>query len=599
MQSFLKKSFGFFQKLSKVLMIPFTFLPVAAILLGLSYWLSSYQNIANILNLAGSTIISLLPLIFIVAITYNFNKDKDVTVVIVGLIAYIIFVLASNNFFNVDFSSHLLAILLAFLVNFLYSNFKKIRMPSFLAFFEGKIFAVILTILTVFTLAFPVGFIFKYLNALIIKIGLQLATHKIISPFIFGVTSRLLIPTGLHHIWHNLFWFDTLGVNAMPNYLLGIGNTNYLAGFYLIMVFALPAAGIAMIHTARPENKKRVRVLMTSAILSSMLFGITEPLEFSFLLVSPLLLIFHAIMTGIALVLLNLFNIIIGFSFSAGLFDFLIILKNPVNDLSSLIYLIPLGLIYALIYYFVFRILINKLNLATPGRSEKNIDEPKDNNIIAKKMLAGLGGKDNIVSLDYCATRLRLVVKDNHLINETILKDNGALSVLQAGENIQVVIGPQVSRLASLIDKKFIKTKFKMPMDGIYQDISKTPDEMFQAGLLGPGFVISPVNGNVYSPINGKISMIYPTKHAIGISSKKGFDILIHYGLETVDLKGEGFEVLVNVGDDVKIGDLIMKVDLDLLLMKQIETMSPVVFLQKENITILKQKDNVFTIEVS
>lgn len=600
MQKNAKRSFAFFQTLSKVLMLPFIFLPTASILLGLSYWLKSFNNLSDILHQAGSFIILLIPYLFITSITHTLSKDKDVAIVPTGIISYVIFKFIVVDFYSINnFSSHLSAIIIAFIVLYLYELFKKIKMPSFLVFFEGRITSIILTILSITFLSFPFTFVFKYLFIATSYTGNILIDSKIIGPGIFGIVSRLLIPTGLHHIWHNFFWFDTLGINGLPNYLLGIGNTNYLAGLYLVMIFGLPGAALAMIKESRKENRKSVKILMTSAILSSLLFGITEPIEFSFLLVSPLLFIFHALMTGLAMIILNLLNVTIGFSFSAGIVDLLIQLKNPINNLQSLLYIIPIGVLYLLIYYIVFRIVINKLNLATPGRSESSINKSTSYNKTAVKMIEGLGGKDNIVSLDYCATRLRLVVKDQSLINDDKLKDYGALSVLKAGSNIQVVVGPEVSRLASFIDNKYIKTKFLMPLEGEIKDISETADEVFSEKLLGPGFVIIPTCGLVKSPINGKIQMIYPSKHAIGITNKKGVEILIHIGIDTVELNGEGFNALVKVGDIVKMGDSLMEVDLDFIKQNNKDISTPVVFLQKKSITVLKERDGIYTIEVN
>lgn len=599
MQNFRQKGFSFLQRFSKALMIPFTFLPVASIFLGLSYWLSNFNTIANILFVSGNTILTLLPFIFIIAISYHFSNDKDYSIVGAGIISYVLFVLVGEIHFGFNLSGHLTAIIIAFIAVVCYEYFKKIKMPSFLILFEGRLFGVFTTVLAVFLLSFPFNYLLDFIIRATVHSGVFLTNSKFIFPGLFGFTSRLLIPTGMHHVWHNLFWFDTLGVNALPNYLLGNGNTNYLAGLYPIMLFGLPGAALAMIKTASKENKKSVTILLTSAILSSVLLGVTEPIEFSFLLVSPLLFLFHAIMTGISMIIVNLLSITIGYSFSAGLFEFLLHLKNPATNLSTLIYLIPVGMAYGLIYYFVFKYVINKFNLSTPGRSEQAVLKTTNYKSLASEMIKGLGGKENIKSLDYCATRLRLSVHDSKIINDDELKEHGALSVIRAGENIQVVIGPEVSRLASFFDSKVIKTKFKMPLKGTFSDISNTPDEVFAEGLLGPGFVVKPNDGKVVSPIDGTISMIYPTKHAIGITSKQGFDILIHIGIDTVNLDGQGYEALVAVGDEVKMGQQIMQIDIELLDSLNAILDTPVVFLQKQSIKVIKKKKDVYTIEVN
>lgn len=597
-----QRSFGFLQSFSKALMIPVSFIPAAALLLGLSYWLSDFTTFANYLHIGASTLLALLPLIFVGSIVYGMSKEKDGHLVIVSITSYFLITEVIKAVNSIDIYNQLSAITLGLFFVYLYNILRKIKTPGSLVFFEGRRFAAIGTLIISLLIAIPLGYIFEFLSDMLNYVGVFINSSNTFSPFIFGATSRLLIPSGLHHIWHNLFWFDTIGINAMPNYLIGLGDTKFLAGLFPIMLFGLPGAALAIMHTAKSKNKKTIAILMTSAIISSVLLGITEPIEFSFLFVSPILFIFHAVMTGLSMVLVNLLNITIGFSFSAGLLDLLIQLKNPLNNLNHILLLIPVGLGFGVTYYFFFKYIITKFNLLTPGRSHDKVKPALEGNIVANKMIQGLGGVDNIVNIDHCATRLRLVVKDSRLVDDKYLKSQGALSVLKANHNIQIVIGPEVEGIANFMkndtNDKY-RIKYMMPIKGKYEDISKTPDEVFSQGLLGPGFVIYPTSGEVLSPIDGTVTLVYPTKHAIAISNNKGIDVMIHFGLDTVELQGRGFTMNVTVGDKVKMGDLLMNVDLEFLTKNNKDLATPVVFVQEEKIHIRKQdNNNIFTIEV-
>lgn len=426
--------------------------------------------------------------------------------------------------------------------------------------------------------------------------------------------------------------------------------TRFFTGEFIVMIFGLPGAALAMYKTARKEKKKEVGGLLLSSALTSMLTGITEPIEFSFLFVAPLLFGVHAVLTGLAYMIAHVLNITVGLTFSGGFLDLFLFGILQGNSKTGWLMILPIGVIYFVIYYLVFHTLICKLKLKTPGR-ESDDEETKlytkadyqkkkqqgngaqmagmsAEDEVSYKIMEGLGGMDNISDLDCCATRLRVTVKDMTLVNEAQLKATKAAGVVRKGNGVQVIYGPKVNIIKSNLeefignirsgkidlsavtgdadeadqiqqeekvepknDKKtgkvIARTVIASPMDGMAADVSETPDEAFAGKLMGDGACVEPSTGMVYAPIDGTVGMIFDTKHAIGMMAEDGTELLIHVGIDTVKLGGHGFEPLVTMGDEVKKGTPLLKLDLEYLKGHAPSLVSPVV------VTSLKDNQSV------
>ncbi|MFL6516533.1 MAG: glucose PTS transporter subunit IIA, partial [Bacillus sp. (in: firmicutes)] len=403
----------------------------------------------------------------------------------------------------------------------------------------------------------------------------------------------------------------------------------FTTGKYPFMMFGLPAAALAIYHEARPEKKAIVGGLMASAALTSFLTGITEPIEFSFLFVAPVLFGIHAIFAGLSFMTMHLLNVKIGMTFSGGLIDY--VLFGLINPQTNAWIVIPVGLVFALIYYFGFRFAIRKWNLKTPGRELEEEDESQapagkaGAGDLAANILDAMGGKENIAHLDACITRLRVSVNDSKNVDKAQLKKLGAAGVLEVGNNIQAIFGPRSEtikgQMKDIMSGKRPRTTsvatpekgaekqneatnsdalqqarenevFAAPLKGEIKPITEVPDQVFAGKMMGDGFAIVPAEGMIVSPVNGKIVNLFPTKHAIGILSDTGREILIHVGIDTVNLKGQGFETLVSENDIVEQGQPLLKVDLNYIKEHATSTITPIVFTnlaEGEKIVINKQ----------
>lgn len=389
-----------------------------------------------------------------------------------------------------------------------------------------------------------------------------------------------------------------------------------MSGKFPFMIFGLPAAAFAMYRCARPEKKKVVGGLLISAALTSMLTGITEPLEFTFLFVAPAMYAVHCVLAGLSYMLMHIFNVGVGMTFSGGIIDLTLFGILQGNKKTNWIWVVIIGLIYAVVYYFVFSFMIKKFNLKTPGReaddeetklyTRKDVDARKAGGETSKQsgsvditsalILKGLGGKGNISDVDCCATRLRITVIDPSKVDDASLKQSGASGVIHKGNGIQVVYGPQVSVVKSHLED-FMDTPESDRLDEILGDaqpekeevkpqksennaenakqitlaahlngtvvpLAEVDDEVFSTGVLGEGIAIEPDEGKLYAPCDGKIDTVFDTKHAVNIVSEDGCEILLHIGINTVKLEGKPFTVHVNEGDSVKKGDLLVSFDI-------------------------------------
>jgi glucose PTS system EIICBA or EIICB component len=665
-----KNAFGVLQKVGKALMLPVALLPAAGILLALGAALvnpalldlapfldnSAVAMVASVMKNAGDIVFGNLPLLFAVGVAIGLAGGEG-TAGLAAIIGYLIMNVTMGTVLGIDpkeingtnyvsvlgiptlqtgvFGGIIVGIIAAAL----YNKFFEIELPSYLGFFAGKRFVPIVTAGTAILLGLLMLVIWPPIQS-----GLNAFSNNMVnanltlSAFVFGVIERSLIPFGLHHIFYSPFWFEfgnyttkagqvvhgdqRIFMAQISDHVKNLTAGTFMTGKFPFMMFGLPAAALAIYHEARPEKKVFVGGLMASAALTSFLTGITEPIEFSFLFVAPLLFGIHAIFAGLSFMVMHLLDVKIGMTFSGGLIDY--ILFGLINPQTHAWIVIPVGLVFAVIYYFGFRFAIRKFNLKTPGRE---IEEEEDqvqtgkagSGDLAANILAAMGGKENISHLDACITRLRVSVNDIKDVDKNQLKKLGAAGVLEVGNNIQAIFGPRSETIKGqmkdiMAGKRPSATTvnvekqekapvaastqakanevFVSPIKGEIKEITEVPDQVFAGKMMGDGFAIVPSEGLVASPVDGKIVNLFPTKHAIGILSDGGREILIHVGIDTVNLKGQGFETLVSENERVVKGQPLLKVDLDYIKEHATSTITPIVFTnlaEGEKIVIEKQ----------
>ncbi|PAE91315.1 glucose-specific PTS transporter subunit IIBC [Shouchella clausii] len=671
-----KNAFGKLQKIGKALMLPVAMLPVAGLLLGIGAALQMentlnympfldagwIQHTAGVMEAAGGIIFDNLALIFAVGVAIGLAGDGAAA--LAALVGYLVMNTVMGQWLGV--SAEMVAedpsfanvlgidtlqtgvfggIIVGLIAAFCYNRFHDIEMPAFLGFFAGKRFVPIITAVATFLMALLLLVVWPP-----IQHGLNsfseflLGSSLYVAVFLFGFIKRLLIPFGLHHIYHAPFWYEfgsytnEAGEIVRGDMLIffaqlrdGVELTagHFMAGEFPIMMFGLPAAALAMYHCAKPEKKKLVAGLFGSAALTSFLTGITEPLEFTFLFIAPLLFLLHAILDGLSFVLMTLFDVHVGYTFSGGAIDFFLfgILPNEEQWWITIL----LGLVFAVIYYVVFRFAIQKFNLMTPGREDDTADDHKGKGKtgeLAEQVLQAMGGKNNIAHLDACITRLRVSVNDIKAVDKDELKALGAAGVLEVGNNIQAIFGPRSETLKGQIQDVMVgKTPrpletnqqeevskqleeiqpdalmnegaFLAPMTGTLMPLAEVPDQVFSEKMMGDGFAIDPEDGIVYSPVEGKVTTVFPTKHAIGLTTSAGMEVLIHIGIDTVKLQGEGFDVLVEEGDQISAGDKLAEFDLDYIRNHGASTITPVVFtnLGGDKAVVINKKGRVLAKE--
>ena len=470
---------------------------------------------------------------------------------------------------------------------------------------------------------------------------------------IFGIIKRALIPFGLHHVFYTPFWQTAVGgtmevagqmvqggQNIFFAQLADSANiahfsadaTRYFSGEFIFMIFGLPGAALAMYRTAKPEKKKAAGGLLLSAALASMLTGITEPIEFSFLFVAPMLFVVQVILAGSAYMIAHMLNIAVGLTFSGGFLDLFLFGILQGNEKTSWMLIIPVGIIYFFLYYFIFTFLIKKFDLKTPGREDDDVETKlytkadvnarkaagaaeiagESEDAFSEAITRGLGGAKNIADVDCCATRLRCTVKKAALVNDTILKSTGASGVVHKGNGVQIIYGPRVTVIKSNLEDyletapdieyteteadtsdmaeketeqpaKVVKTvTIASPITGIAADLSTAPDEAFAQKMMGDGAVVTPEDVIVKAPEDGEVCFVFETKHAIGFQTDSGISLLIHVGIDTVKLNGKGFEIFVENGQKVKKGEPMMKLDLNYLKENAPSVASPVLCTELE-----------------
>ncbi|MGL5989489.1 N-acetylglucosamine-specific PTS transporter subunit IIBC [Cetobacterium sp.] len=479
--------FGYLQKIGKALMVPVAVLPAAAILLGLGYFIDptgwgGNSALAAFLIKSGAAIIDKMPLLFAVGVAFGMSKDKNGSAALTGLVGYLVIttllspsavgqIMKIENvpagFSKID--NQFIGILVGVISSALYNKFSEVELPKALSFFSGKRLVPIITSFVMILVSFILMYIWPAIYDGLVSFGGVISQMGAVGAGIYGFLNRLLIPIGLHHALNSVFWFDVAGINDIPNFLGGAqslangtaikGVTGmYQAGFFPIMMFGLLGACFAFIKTAKPENKDKVKSIMIAAGFASFLTGVTEPLEFSFMFLAPGLYLVHCILTGISLFLAASLHWIAGFGFSAGLIDMLLSSRNPLAVKWYMLLIQGAG--FFVVYYLVFVFVITKFNLKTPGREDEEpedgikISKPTSNDEMAERLLPLLGGKDNIVIVDNCITRLRLEVKDNSLVQDSEIKKLGIAGVLKPGKtSAQVIVGTQVEFVANALKR--------------------------------------------------------------------------------------------------------------------------------------------------
>lgn len=659
-----KKFFGQLQRIGKALMLPVAILPAAGILLafgnamhneqlvGIAPWLKMdvFVMISSVMEAAGQIIFDNLPLLFAVGTALGLAGGDGVAA-LAALVGYLIMNATMGQIMHItidDIYSYANGakelsqadklpayalilgvptlqtgvfggIIMGALAAWCYNKYYNITLPPFLGFFAGKRFVPIVTsvvaIITGIALCFVWPPIQEGLNSLS---NFLLNKNLTLTTFIFGIIERSLIPFGLHHIFYAPFWFEFGQYTNHAGELVrgdqriwmaqlkdGVPFTAgaFTTGKYPFMMFGLPAAALAIYKNARPERKKVVGGLMLSAALTSFLTGITEPLEFSFLFVAPLLYVIHVFLAGSSFLIMHLLDVKIGMTFSGGFIDY--ILYGLLNwDRTHALLVIPVGLVYAVVYYFLFSFAIKKFNLKTPGREDE--EQEIRNSSVARlpfDVLDAMGGKENIKHLDACITRLRVEVNDKSKVDVQGLKALGASGVLEVGNNMQAIFGPksdQIKHDMSLIMKGEItkpsettvteetsdepinveeikETEIYAPGIGHIIPLSEVPDKVFSEKMMGDGVGFVPEKGEIVAPFDGTVKTIFPTKHAIGLESESGVEVLIHIGIDTVKLNGEGFESLVNADESVTQGQPLMKINLAYLKEHAPSTVTPII----------------------
>ena len=476
----------YLQNLGRSLMLPVAVLPAAAILMGIGYWIDptgwgSGNVIAAFLVKAGESLINNIPILFAVGVALGMSKEKDGSAALSGLVAFLVVktLLSPESvalfqgveeeavdpaFENIE--NAFIGIISGIVASQMYNRFSHVQLPDAFAFFSGKRLVPIMTSVAMLVVTAALFFIWPVVYSWLVAFGTAISKLGFVGAGLYGFFNRLLIPTGLHHALNAVFWFDTIGIDDIGKFRDGTGVKGitgmYQAGFFPIMMFGLPAAALAMYHTAKSKRKKQAASLMMAAGFASFFTGVTEPLEFSFMFLAPALYVVHAVLTGLSLGIAAFFHWISGFGFSAGLVDYILSLRIPLANQPYMLLL--QGLVFGVIYYFLFRFLITKFDLKTPGREEETTEMPEKETASSKgedrfsKMATviydGLGGDENVTAVENCTTRLRVEVKDMDAVDQTKIKSTGVPGINIVGpHNIQVIVGTQVQFVADEVEK--------------------------------------------------------------------------------------------------------------------------------------------------
>lgn len=684
------KIFGVLQRVGRSFMLPIAILPIAGLLLGIG---SSFTNqttletyhltniikqggflytVLDIMSKTGSAVFDNLALLFAMGVAIGMAKKEKEVAALSGAVAYLIMNTAISALINAKGGVEAMAansttsvlgittlqmgvfggILVGLGVAALHNRFYKIQLPQVLSFFGGTRFVPIISSLVYLLVGIAMFYVWPVVQLGISKLGNIVLESGYAGTWIYGIIERALIPFGLHHVFYMPFWQTGVGgtmeiagqmVSGAQNIFFAqladphtkefaVSATRFMSGKFPFMIFGLPAAAFAMYRTARPEKRKVVGGLLLSAALTSMLTGITEPLEFTFLFVAPSMYIVHCILAGLSYMLMHIFGVGVGMTFSGGIIDLTLFGILQGNAKTHWIWIVIVGIVYAVLYYFVFYFMITKLKLKTPGReadneetklyTRKDVDARKSSgdssgsgDTTSALILKGLGGKANISDLDCCATRLRITLVNAKLADDALLKQSGASGVIHKGNGIQVIYGPQVSVIKSKLED-FLDTPESDKLDTIVHEndsadsenkqneaqkttvqkqvlyahicgkivpLENVEDDVFSQKILGDGIAVEPDCGKLVAPCDATVETVTDTKHAINLLSKNGCEILLHIGLDTVKLNGKYFETHVKDGQEVKKGDLLISFDLNAVRQAGYKTITPMVICNSDD----------------
>ncbi len=621
------------QTMGKSLMLPIAVLPIAGILLRLGQddllggsSIVIIAKLGQIMAQGGGAIFAQLPLLFALGVGIGFSKDNAGAAALASAVGYFVMTKAMKSIDAGIDMGVLGGIIVGFIASSSYNKWHQIRLPDWLAFFSGKRFVPIITGFFCLIAAIILGFIWPPIQGVMKSAGDGLIQMGALGTGIYGFLNRLLLPFGLHSILNTLVWFEFGDFTDAAGTVIN-GDLNrffardpnagiFMAGFFPIMMFGLPAAALAMYTTAHKEQRRAVSGLLFSVAFTAFLTGITEPVEYAFMFLAPLLYLFHAIIAGVNLAVAYLVAYRAGFTFSAGAID--AVLSWGIS--SKPWFLVIQGSITGILYYVVFVFAIKKFNIQTPGRTELSPEQglvgPVQKGLDAYRSLAieyykALGGRANIRSLDNCITRLRLELMDPSVVREDRLKQLGAKGVVKVGRrNMQIVVGSQVESLANamkaLSDSEANQAAGSSPVDttlsrksigagrldiaapiaGKVLDLSEVPDEAFSRKMIGDGLAIMPAAGQteVCAPLAGVIGSILEAHHAFFIESSAGWEILVHIGVDTVNLNGEGFTALVSEGTEVEVGQPVIRIDQEQIQAKAPSLVTPVLCSSMEDV---------------
>ncbi|WP_437890184.1 PTS N-acetyl glucosamine transporter subunit IIABC [Phytobacter sp. V91] len=613
---------GFFQRLGRALQLPIAVLPVAALLL--RFGQPDLLNVAFIAQ-AGGAIFDNLALIFAIGVASSWSKDSAGAAALAGAVGYFIMTKAMVTI-NPEINMGVLAGIITGLVGgATYNRWAGIKLPEFLSFFGGKRFVPIATGFFCLVLAAIFGYVWPPVQHAIHAGGEWIVSVGAIGSGIFGFINRLLIPTGLHQVLNTIAWFqigdftNAAGVvfhGDINRFYAGDGTAGmFMSGFFPIMMFGLPGAALAMYLAAPKERRPMVGGMLLSVAITAFLTGVTEPLEFLFMFLAPLLYLLHAVLTGISLFVATLLGIHAGFSFSAGAIDYVLMYNLPAAS-QNVWLLLVMGLVFFVIYFLLFSAVIRMFNLKTPGREDKDeetvTEEANSNteeglNQLATNYIAAVGGTDNLKAIDACITRLRLTVADSAHVSDAMCKRLGASGVVKLNkQTIQVIVGAKAESIGDEMKKIVMRgpvaaastasvapvaTAVKpqavpnaaliaglvSPITGEVVSLDEVPDEAFASKAVGDGVAIKPTDKTVVSPAAGTIVKIFNTNHAFCLETEKGAEIVVHMGIDTVTLGGQGFSRLVDEGAQVTAGQPVLEMDLDYLNATARSMISPVV----------------------
>ncbi len=664
------KIFGVLQRVGRSFMLPIALLPVAGLLLGIG---SSFTNqtmleaygltgviyeggiaytVLDIMNQCGSAVFNNLALLFAMGVAIGMAKKEKEVAALSGAIAYLVMNTAISAMITARGGVEAMAantttstlgittlqmgvfggIIVGLGVAALHNRFYKIQLPQVLSFFGGTRFVPIVCTAVFVAVGIAMFFVWPIVQMGIAALGDLVIRSGYAGTWIYGLLERALIPFGLHHVFYMPFWQTAVGGSAIVDgaaiqgaqniffaelaskstEVFSVSATRFMAGKFPLMIFGLPGAALAMYRAAKPEKRKVAGGLLASAALTAMLTGITEPLEFTFLFVAPLMYAVHCIYAGLSYMLMHIFGVGVGMTFSGGVIDLTLFGIMQGNAKTHWIWIVIVGAVYFVLYYFTFYFMITKMDLKTPGRENEGeetrlftrsdfkaktgvgpdgsasaVSDP-----VSALILKGLGGKANLSDVDCCATRLRVTVIDPENVSDALLKQSGASGVIHKGNGVQVVYGPQVAVIKSnLVDfmerpeadrldavsapSPAAPAAEKSPapakkdavlaahMNGTVVPMAEVQDEAFSNCILGSGVAIEPSEGKLYAPADAEVDNLFDTHHAIGLVTEDGVEILLHIGINTVELGGRHFEAHVDAGQKVKKGDLLISFDME------------------------------------